>query len=219
MYVVTYYPMPCGMGAIIERGHNMAITIRKNNNISKSVADLTTASELEKSMRGLVNNQAREYVKTGMAVKNSQKTVDGNIRHNCDVDPFRGLALPMTSPKDIFNFLGNDGFCIREDMFTPESVNKDPLSVMTFIKDGKKIYILQNTFCNTLKQLITRYTTLSDRKELNIDNRIDAFCTDVWFDCVVCLGGPHANETLNELEVRAWVNKTLAEEKAKDEWE
>ena len=50
----------------------MAITIRKNNNISKSVADLVTSSELEKSIRGLVSNQAREYVKTGMAVKNSQ---------------------------------------------------------------------------------------------------------------------------------------------------
>lgn len=200
----------------------MAITIRRNNNISKSVADLTTASELEKSMRGLVNNQAREYVKTGMAVKNSQKTADGNIRHNCDVDPFRGLALPMTSPKDIFNFLGNDGFCIRESILSDvENINKDPLSVMAFInKNGEKIYILQNTFCNTLKQLITRYTTLNDRKELNIDNKIDAFCTDVWFDCVVCLGGPHANETLNELEVRAWVNKTLAEGKEKDnnEW-
>lgn len=198
----------------------MAITIRKNNNnISKSVADLVTSSELEKSMRGLVNNQAREYVKTGMAVKNPTKTVDGNVRHNCDVDPFRGLALPMTSPKDIFNFLDTDGFCIREDMFTPETVNKDPLAVMAFTnKNGEKIYILQNTFCNTLKQLINRYTTLKDRKELNIDNRIDAFCTDVWFDCVVCLGGPHANEILNELEVRAWVNKTLAEEKAKDEW-
>ena len=197
----------------------MAICIRRNNDISKSVADLTTASELEKSMRGLVNNQAREYVKTGLAVKNPTKTVDGNIRHNCDADPYRGLALPMTSPKDIFNFLGNDGFCIREDMFTPETVNKDPLSVMAFInKDGGKIYILQNTFCNTLKQLITRYTTLNDRKELGIDNRIDAFCTDVWFDCVVCLGGPHANEKLNELETKAWINKTLAEEKEKNEW-
>ena len=193
----------------------MAITIR----ISKSVADLATASELEKSMRGLMGNQAREYVKTGLAVKNPTKTVDGNVRHNCDVDPFRGLALPMTSPKDIFNFLDTDGFCIREDMFTPETVNKDPLAVMAFTnKNGEKIYVLQNTFCNTLKQLVTRYTTLSDRKELSIDNRIDAFCTDVWFDCVVCLGGPHANEILNELEVRAWVNKTLAEEKAKDEW-
>lgn len=199
----------------------MTITIRKNNNISKSVADLTTASELEKSMRGLVNNQAREYVKTGMAVKNLTKTVDGNIRHNCDVDPFRGLALPMTSPKDIFNFLGNDEFCIRESILSDtENINKDPLAVMAFTnKNGEKIYILQNTFCNTLKQLVTRYTTLSDRKELGIDNRIDAFCTDAWFDCVVCLGGPHANSVLNELEVRAWVNKTLAEEKArKNEW-
>lgn len=198
----------------------MAITIRKNNNISKSVADLVTSSELEKNLRGLVNNQAREYVKTGMAVKNLTKTADGNIRHNCDVDPFRGLALPMTSPKDIFNFLGNDEFCIRESILSDvENISKDPLSVMAFInKNGEKIYILQNTFCNTLKQLITRYTTLNDRKELNIDNKIDAFCTDVWFDCVVCLGGPHANETLNELEVRAWINKTLAEEKAKNEW-
>ena len=212
--------MPCGIGIIIERRHNMAICIRRNNDISKSVADLVTSSELEKSMRGLVNNQAREYVKTGLALKNPTKTVDGNVRHNCDVDPFRGLALPMNSPKDIFNFLGNDDFCIRESILSDvENINQDPLSVMSFInKDGGKIYVLQNTFCNTLKQLITRYTTLSDRKELGIDNRIDAFCTDVWFDCVVCVGGPHANETLNELEVRAWVNKTLAEEKEKDEW-
>ena len=196
----------------------MAITIRRS--ISKSVADLATASELEKSMRGLMGNQSREYVKTGMAVKNSQKTVDGNVRHNCDVDPFRGLALPMTSPKDIFNFLGNDDFCIRESILSDaEHVNQEPLSVMAFVnKNGEKIYILQNTFCNTLKQLITRFTTLKDRKELNISNRIDAFCTDVWFDCVVCLGGPHANEKLNELETRAWVNKALAEEKEKDEW-
>lgn len=195
----------------------MAICIKKN--ISKSVADLTVASEMEKSMRGLTSNVAREYVKSGLSLKNPTKTVDGNIRHNCDVDPFRGLALPMTSPKDIFNFLGNDEFCIRESVLSDvENINKDPLSVMAFIKDGEKIYVLQNTFCNTLKQLITRYTTLSDRKELNIDNRIDGFCLDVWFDCVVCLGGPHANETLNELEVRAWINKTLAEEQAKNEW-
>ena len=199
----------------------MTICIRRNNDISKSVADLVTSSELEKSMRGLVNNQAREYVKTGMAVKNPTKTVDGNVRHNCDADPYRGLALPMTSPKDIFNFLDTDGFCIREDMFTPETVNKDPLSVMVFLdrKNGMRLYILQHTFCNTLKQLITRYTTADDRKELGIDNRIDAFCLDVWFDCIVCVGGPHANEKLNELESRAWINKTLAEEKAKkNEW-
>ena len=81
----------------------MTICIRRKE-ISKSVADLVTASELEKSMRGLMGNQSREYVKTGLAVKNPTKTVDGNLRHNCDVDPFRGLALPMTSPKDIFNF-------------------------------------------------------------------------------------------------------------------
>ena len=212
--------MLCSIGVIIESRQKMAIVIR-NKNVSKSVADLVTSSDLEKSMRGLVNNQAREYVKTGLAVKNPTKTVDGNVRHNCDVDPFRGLALPMTSPKDIFNFLGNDDFCIRESILSDaEHVNQDPLSVMAFTnKNGEKIYILQNTFCNTLKQLITRYTTLNDRKELNIDNRIDAFCTDVWFDCVVCLGGPNANEKLNELEVRAWINKTLAEdEKEKDEW-
>lgn len=198
----------------------MAIKIRRDENISKSVADLATATDLEKAVRGLQSNVAREYVKTGMSIKNPVKTVDGNIRHNCDVDPFRGLALPMTSPKDIFNFLGNDEFCIRESFLSDvERINKDPLSVMTFAnKDGEKIYVLQNTFCNTLKQLITRYTTSSDRKELNIDNRIDGFCLDVWFDCVVCLGGPHANSTLNELEVRAWVNKTLAEEQAKNEW-
>ena len=198
----------------------MAICIR-NKNISKSVADLVTSSELEKSIRGLMGNQSRENVKTGLAVKNPTKTVDGNVRHNCDVDPFRGLALPMTSQKDIFNFLGNDDFCIRESILSDaEHVNQDPLSVMAFTnKNGEKIYILQNTFCNTLKQLITRFTTLNDRKELNIDNRIDAFCSDVWFDCVVCLGGPNANEKLNELEVRAWINKTLAEdEKEKDEW-
>ena len=198
----------------------MAIVIRRNN-ISKSVADLVTSSELEKSMRGLVDNQAREYVKTGFALKNPTKTVDGNIRHNCDADPYRGLALPMTSPKDIFNFLGNDDFCIRESILSDaETVNKDPLSVMVFRdrKNGMRLYILQHTFCNTLKQLITRYTTVDDRKELGIDNRIDAFCLDVWFDCVVCVGGPHANEKLNELESRAWINKTLAEEKAKKEW-
>ena len=189
--------------------------------ISKSVAALATASDLEKSMRGLMDNSAREYVKTGMAVKDHCKTVDGNVRHNCDVDPFRGLALPMKSPKDIFNFLGNDEFCIRKSILSDtESISNDPLGVMAFAnKDGEKIYVLQQTFCNTLKQLITRYTTLSDRKELGIDNRVQAFCMDAWFDCVVCLGGPHANSTLNELEVRAWVNKTLAEEKAIKEWD
>lgn len=187
--------------------------------ISKSVADLATASDLEKAVRGLQSNVAREYVKTGFAVKNPCKvsvTCDGNLDKRDNEKVAIQLAKPIKSIKDIFNWLDTLSTPV-EFMETFNIKNCDPLNVVILgDKQNRRIALTQNIFCNVLKQLITRYTTLSDRKELGIDNRIDGFCMDAWFDCIVCYGGSNANKLLNELETRAWVNKTLDQ---KNEWD
>lgn len=83
----------------------MTICIKRNN-MSKAVADLATASELEKSIRGLQSNVAREYTKTGFAVKNPCKvsvTCDGNLDKRDNDKVAIQLAKPIKSIKDIFN--------------------------------------------------------------------------------------------------------------------
>lgn len=191
----------------------MAICIKRNN-MSKSVSDLFVASETEKLMRGLTTNQSMEYVKTGFAVKNPCKTlvtVEGSLDKRDNDKVAIQLAKPIKSIKDIFNWLDTLSTPV-EFMGTFNVKNCDPLNVVVMLdKQNRKIVLTQNMFCNVLKQLITRYTTLSDRKELGLDNRIDGFCLDAWFDCIVCYGGSNANKLLNELETRAWVNKSLNE--------
>lgn len=195
------------------------MTICIKNNMSKATADLFVASKHEKALRGLTTNKSMEYVKTGFAVKNPYKvsiTCSGTLDKRANEKIAIQLAKPIKSIKDIFNWLDTLSTPV-EFMETFNIKNCDPLNVVVMLnKQNRKIALTQNMFCNVLKQLVTRYTTLSDRKELGIDNRIDGFCMDAWFDCIVCCGGSNANKLLNELETRAWVNKAIAQ---KDEWD
>lgn len=178
-------------------------------NMSKSLADYFTSSKLDKVVSGTSKNIAREYVKTGMALKNPEKLKQADrayqmALHDDAMRCLQKIADRAKSPKTFCKNLWQIQTLVS-DMLTFDIMECDPFDVKLILTtQNEEAVVTRHAFTNTLKQVIVRTTAREFRQAMGLNNIKMSDLDCIWEE-VVLNENINGSKLLNELEEIAGV--------------